>query len=769
MFLLFLAGSLKSNISALSPQDQCVDYQVVFARGSGEVVRTGVSNQAFRSAIDNMFSKIPSKTYRYYDLGESSSFGKPYPAIGVEKPEIIAGALISGGKAHSFGQSIKTGIDELKTLYREISKICPNTKFIFAGYSQGAMLINQAIRGFNPKKILYSASFGDPKLYLPEGNGIFPKACQNQQLSSYRQNIPDCYVEQGILGGLDPYIYSSFKGKVGAWCQTADFICGSTFDPFGLSDPSQSKDNDLFAHLFNGHTSYSKHQAYQEATEIIYSKIMQEQYKIPKKDQFIYYYDPNSLSSNLPLYLQKPYTKPVDQENKSFSRNELIVAFPNFSLPSLDNGRYRFFLEKIFEAAQNNNTLIHVYTYGFYKNSSDAEESSSNTPPNLQDYQDPSNYHTGVKLFADIEASHMSDIQWNELTGVLLQNRRKFSSVNISQVFESAFYDIVKITPWSQDANHLLVALTPASTFLQNYQTFPNQTMIDRIDKQNSSLHLSSFFINDNPIFLNELLRFKTVNPQNIFLKQHSPESITHQIFSTSSSTQLSQLVKPSFDSIDLTFTNDNFHISKTTSPYPKKRSRKHFLKNNSTPAQSSQYQWIIQTEKTSFITTIENHLTIPLNTLSTISVQLTTPDFKVKHATINLLPKNIPFSKTSLIKQKDSIFPYRLIILDDYLLGFTKSKKIKYHQLDKNSPHHLTFVTFSNLGRIIKRQTINLPQTSGLITDSDNQSKNPHPSSTSTTPTNLNAKNPSTITTKSSNNTHVPKVPNCGVGSKLQ
>ena len=209
-FLFYSLKFLPLTTNATSATQPCVDYLIVFARGSGEELHTNIDHQAFSKAISEIFRKLPQYSYRYYQLGESDSYGQPYPAIGIEDPKIISGAILSGGKAFAFGRSVKTGINELTNLYRQVTKTCPNTQFILSGYSQGAMVMTYAIRHFNPDKILYLANFGDPKLYLPEGKGIIPDACKNLNLSPYRQNIPDCYVEHGLLGGLDPYVYAKY-------------------------------------------------------------------------------------------------------------------------------------------------------------------------------------------------------------------------------------------------------------------------------------------------------------------------------------------------------------------------------------------------------------------------------------------------------------------------------------------------------------------------------------------------------------------------------
>jgi hypothetical protein len=77
-------------------------------------------------------------------------------------------------------------------------------------------------------RVAFVALFGDPKLYLPEGEGFNPPACQDENLSSWRRLVEDCHTDNGALGARKPYIPQDMEGKVGLWCLDDDFICGSS-------------------------------------------------------------------------------------------------------------------------------------------------------------------------------------------------------------------------------------------------------------------------------------------------------------------------------------------------------------------------------------------------------------------------------------------------------------------------------------------------------------------------------------------------------------
>ncbi len=105
---------------------------------------------------------------------------------------------------------------------------CPNTRWVLAGYSQGAMVMSQSIKYFKPDEIIYVSLVGDPELYLPEGWGLFPSACFDGDLSRYRVNVSNCRTKRGSLGYRKPYELEGFEGKYGLWCNNDDYICGSS-------------------------------------------------------------------------------------------------------------------------------------------------------------------------------------------------------------------------------------------------------------------------------------------------------------------------------------------------------------------------------------------------------------------------------------------------------------------------------------------------------------------------------------------------------------
>ena len=234
-----------SNIANSLDDSNCKDYELVFARGSGQ----SLGDKDFRALKSAVIEKIPESKIDFYEIGENG-----YKAVTIDF-NVALGAYVSAGESYEFGESIKKGIRELISHINSEIKHCKNKKLILAASSQGAIVVDKSLESINSEKIIYAGNFGDPKLYLPEGN----RACKNIGFSNYRIYVPDCNVEEGVLGGLNPYQPKSYLNKLGVWCNKTDFMCGSSLN---------------FFNIFGGHTSYDKNEnGYKKFVEIIAEKI----------------------------------------------------------------------------------------------------------------------------------------------------------------------------------------------------------------------------------------------------------------------------------------------------------------------------------------------------------------------------------------------------------------------------------------------------------------------------------------------------------------
>lgn len=203
------------------------------ARGSGQPQDIGDTFIELQKDMA-MAAKQAQMSYRITDLD--------YEAIAIT-PGNALGTYVSAGQAYSFGKSVAGGVNELKYYAQERAAACPNTYWVLAGYSQGAMVVQDSLEAFDLDKIVYIMYFGDPKLYLPEGEGFNPPACRGDNLSEYRVYVPDCDTDNGILGARKPYQYPGLEGRYGLWCNDNDFICGSSKNPLNTKGHSLYEEN----------------------------------------------------------------------------------------------------------------------------------------------------------------------------------------------------------------------------------------------------------------------------------------------------------------------------------------------------------------------------------------------------------------------------------------------------------------------------------------------------------------------------------------------
>lgn len=243
---------------ATSPPNSCVDIEFIFARGSGEDLND-VSMSAWRSEITAALSKSNlALSYHFFELGSDPDSEYQYPAVpvagSVNGIGNLLGAYVSAGSAFEFGRSVRAGEQELIKYVDDMTRSCPATQFVLGGYSQSAMLMTHTLPQLDASKIIYVSNFGDPKTYLPEGEGLRPDACLGRNLSNYRAYVSDCHAYEGVLGSYRPYQIPSYLDKIGLWCNAQDIMCSSGF---------QIKD----------HTSYVSRGLYRDSARVILDHI----------------------------------------------------------------------------------------------------------------------------------------------------------------------------------------------------------------------------------------------------------------------------------------------------------------------------------------------------------------------------------------------------------------------------------------------------------------------------------------------------------------
>ncbi|WLQ06104.1 PxKF domain-containing protein [Arthrobacter oryzae] len=215
--------------------EECKSVETVFARGSGQGLFEGEATK-FKDEIDARIDG-PAITH-HYELGSEMIEGHAYPALPVgsqdwDRALRSLGAAATGGGGFSYGASVDEGVEELHAYLKARASTCPDSLFVLGGYSQGAQVVgetyNEKLSDDLKRRVVYQALFGDPRLYLPEGQGLIPPACLGlPNKSEWRFDVPDCGTGTGSLGSRVPYLPVGFTSTTGLSCATHDFVCGAS-------------------------------------------------------------------------------------------------------------------------------------------------------------------------------------------------------------------------------------------------------------------------------------------------------------------------------------------------------------------------------------------------------------------------------------------------------------------------------------------------------------------------------------------------------------
>jgi hypothetical protein len=215
--------------------DSCSDVQAIFAGGSGQDFNGDESQEFFKQIKERLPQQL---SITEYGLGAESQNGYQYPAVSIDSNWVKLRAKITAGYGYEYGDSVQQGMMELYYYLKQQYTQCPDTHYVLGGYSQGAQVTGHTLQFLSEEirnKVTFTALFGDPKLYLPEGEGLPAPACFEWNLSPWRRNVENCYTSAGILEARKPYIPDDMKEKVGLWCLAQDYVCGSTNLPWEIS------------------------------------------------------------------------------------------------------------------------------------------------------------------------------------------------------------------------------------------------------------------------------------------------------------------------------------------------------------------------------------------------------------------------------------------------------------------------------------------------------------------------------------------------------
>ncbi|MGH3260949.1 MAG: cutinase family protein [Trebonia sp.] len=198
--------------ASAAPSVGCPQYVFIGARGSGETYQPGTpGDEGVGPVIDSVWQNLQQDLQ---DSGVTIELmpvpDPPYPAVSV-----LGGLSTLNGVGAFFNLpgDYHNSVDKIAPWVTQTvaaqSAVCPNQKFILAGYSQGAQGMADALqRDLNPSQILGGAFFGDP-YFNPSSDGDWGN------YDPYRS---------GLLGTRPAYS-SAVSNKVFSFCHNQDPIC----------------------------------------------------------------------------------------------------------------------------------------------------------------------------------------------------------------------------------------------------------------------------------------------------------------------------------------------------------------------------------------------------------------------------------------------------------------------------------------------------------------------------------------------------------------
>jgi hypothetical protein len=202
---LAMAGGALAEPSAAA---SCKPYELIGARGSGQNdPKLLKETHEMGPEVYDLFQAIRRSIG---NPDEISGYGVQYPAVSVKSLTTGGGALLHLGFLGRYTDSVREGQRDTEARIMARHAGCPDTRFVLAGYSQGAQAVGDALQNLNDDQGLVAAAafFGDP-YFDPES------------WSARSDFDPSLY---GLFGPR-PEWPESLHGDIFSYCHFHDWIC----------------------------------------------------------------------------------------------------------------------------------------------------------------------------------------------------------------------------------------------------------------------------------------------------------------------------------------------------------------------------------------------------------------------------------------------------------------------------------------------------------------------------------------------------------------
>ena len=232
-----------------SAQAACTPYEFVGARGSGQIPQPGDDpgdySSAFQYGLGNtLFAEYAQLTKLAGD-GQVGVYGVHYPAVSlagsVGNYLNAAGAFLHIAPLGAYTASVTSGTSDAIAHIEQVHSTCPETRFLLAGYSQGAQAVGDALQRMpqaDRDLVLGATFFGDPYF--------------NVTSWSARAGNPSHY---GLLGVRDEWP-EQLHGDIWSYCHSHDPICGISKRYHILGD------GDVYVRDFPWYQGFGPHENY---------------------------------------------------------------------------------------------------------------------------------------------------------------------------------------------------------------------------------------------------------------------------------------------------------------------------------------------------------------------------------------------------------------------------------------------------------------------------------------------------------------------------
>lgn len=194
-----------------SAQSNCADIVFIGAAGSGQ--RSGE-----KLATDDGMGELVNETYKNL-LADANAAGLSVERRVVEYPAAAISTVLSA----AFKTSIETGVTTASQMLDQAMGECKGSKIVASGYSQGAMVMNRALREIEPNGSVAAVLIADGDRLPEDPNVLFGGDAAALPGIAF-SNLGADY--SGV--GQAEMFSSEWRGDLLSWCARGDTICSNT-------------------------------------------------------------------------------------------------------------------------------------------------------------------------------------------------------------------------------------------------------------------------------------------------------------------------------------------------------------------------------------------------------------------------------------------------------------------------------------------------------------------------------------------------------------